>query len=121
MLILRMVVVAILLAGTGLAAFQEKKDDKKADEKKTDDKKTEEKTTKLKGFLPANFKKLGLSDEQIQKVYKTKADYKEKIESLKAQIEKLKDEERVDLNKILTETQRKLLRELQTGEKSKDK
>ena len=41
---------------------------------------------KVKGVLPANWGKLGLSDEQKQKVYKVQGEYKEKIADLKKQV-----------------------------------
>lgn len=100
-----------LLAMTLLAAsYQEKDKDKKAEE-----------PTKLKGQLPANFKRLGLSEEQVQKVYKLRADTKAKINDLEKQIKKLREDEKEALEKILTPDQRKRLKELRTGEKTTDK
>ena len=51
-------------------------------------------TPKLKGQLPANWGKLGLTDEQKQKVYKVQAEFKEKIADLEKQ---LKPQEIIDL------------------------
>jgi len=72
--------------------------------------------TKGKGVLPAYFKSLGLTDEQRQKVVKIHASYKSKLDSLSEQIKQLKDEERAELNKVLSDTQRQKLRELRTHE-----
>ena len=67
---------------------------------------------KLKGTLPANWGKLGLSDEQKQKVYKVQADYKEKIADLEKQLKEAKENEKGDMEKVLTDDQKKRLREL---------
>jgi Spy/CpxP family protein refolding chaperone len=69
---------------------------------------------KVKGTLPAYFSKLGLTDEQRQKVYKIHASYKSKIDALKEQMAQLTNEERVELNKVLSDTQRQRLRELRS-------
>ena len=71
--------------------------------------------------LPTFFGKLKLSDEQKQQVRKVRAEYKDKLATLAEQIKKLKADEKVALEKLLTPAQRKQLRELQTGEKSTDK
>jgi Spy/CpxP family protein refolding chaperone len=68
--------------------------------------------TKLKGTLPANWGKLGLTDDQKQKVYKVQADYKDKIADLEKQLKELKDTEKTDMEKVLTDEQKKRLREL---------
>ena len=86
-------------------------------EAKKDDKKPEDTTTKARGQLPAHFKKLGLRDDQIQKVYRVRAEYKTKTEELKKQIDRLKTEEKDALEKILTPEQLKRLKELRTGDK----
>src|SRR4051794_32572827 len=93
---------ALLLAAalfTAAAVAQDKDKDKdkdgkdtaKKDEKDKDpkDKQDDKDKGKLKGFLPANFKKLGLSESQVQKIYKIQADYKAKIEDLDRQKKKL--------------------------------
>jgi hypothetical protein len=58
-----------------------------------DDKKPDDKDPKAKGTLPANWKKLGLDDSQVQKIYKLETTYRTKIDALKQQIEDLKAEE----------------------------
>jgi Spy/CpxP family protein refolding chaperone len=80
------------------------------------DTKTADTPAKGKGALPLYFKSLGLTDEQRQKVVKIHASYKSKLDSLSEQIKQLKNEERAELNKVLSETQRQRLRELQTHE-----
>jgi hypothetical protein len=95
----------LLLSGTG-ASGQDKKEPDKKD------------TTSKKGLLPSGWKKLGLSDDQMQKIGSIRGQYKPKIDELKAQYkklkadeEKLKAEENQELVKVLTEDQRnKLIR-----------
>jgi hypothetical protein len=71
---------------------------------------------KLKGKLPTTFKKLGLSEEQIQSVYKTQAKYVTQIDQLTAKIAQLKKEEKAELEKILTPAQKARLREILLGD-----
>jgi len=80
-----------------------------------DKKEAKDPPTKFKGFLPPNWGKLGLTDSQKQAVYKTQTEYKQKIDSLKAQIAKLQEEERAEMLKVLTPEQKKRLAELLTG------
>jgi hypothetical protein len=67
---------------------------------------------RLKGQLPPNFRKLGLSEEQVQRIYRIQADYDAKYEALEAQIKKLKIQERQDIEKVLTDAQRARLKEI---------
>ncbi|MFO0847356.1 MAG: hypothetical protein U0871_02190 [Gemmataceae bacterium] len=90
-----------LLAGVSAGQDKGKKDDP-----------PKEPATKYKGQLPQNWKKLGLTDDQTQKVYKVNAKYNEQIEALEAKIAELKgkrDKERLD---VLTAEQKKRLAEL---------
>ncbi len=112
MLHMRLAVLALAMIGVAYAQ------DKKPDDKKTDDKPT---PVKLKGYLPQHYKKLGLLDNQLQKVYKIRADTKAKTDELNAKIAKLKADEREQLEKSLTAEQLKRLRELRTGEKPTEK
>ncbi len=80
-----------------------------------------DKEGKLKGFLPQGWKDLSLTATQKEKVYETQAKYKAKLEALKEQEKTLKQEEKADLAKILTEDQRDLLRKLVLGEGTKKK
>lgn len=70
---------------------------------------------KVKGTLPQNWGKLGLTDKQKAEVYRVRAEYGEKIDALKKQIKDLEDKERVDLLKVLSEEQRTRLREILAG------
>jgi hypothetical protein len=77
-------------------------------------------TPKVRGTLPANYAKIGLTDIQKQKVYKIRAEYKGKFDQLAKQIAKLKAEEKEALEKTLTAEQLKRLKEIRSGEKSSE-
>jgi hypothetical protein len=77
----------------------------------------EKDSPKLKGMLPAGWKKLGLRDEQIQSVYRVQAAYRAKIEFHQQKIAELKAEEKVELEKILTKEQLDHLKEIRAAEK----
>ena len=91
-----LVVAVALLAGSWLHG-QDKKDDT---------------PTKVKGVLPANWGKLGLTDEQKQKVYKVQNDFDAKIAALDKQIKDLKAQERGEMEKVLTDAQKARLKEI---------
>src|SRR5438067_1753396 len=94
-----LILIVGLLALTGGAAElvgQEKKD---------------EPTGKVKGQLPQGWGKIGLTDEQKQKVYRIQAKYNEQIDKLEAQIKELKEKRDQDRYEILTADQKKRLKE----------
>ena len=91
-----LVVAMALLAGSWLHG-QDKKDDT---------------PTKVKGVLPANWGKLGLTDEQKQKVYKVQGDFGDKIAALQKQVTDLKAQEKAEMVKVLTDAQKTRLKEL---------
>src|SRR3981081_2646724 len=96
---LAVALIALLVGGLSLA--QDKKDTPPA---------------KTKGSLPANWKKLGLTDEQTQKVYKVRADYGDQINTLKQKITQLQSEEKAELLKLLTDAQKARLKEIATAD-----
>src|SRR2546422_612297 len=102
--------VAAFLAGgllmNGLTVHAE---DKKADE------------PKVRGQLYAKWKDLGLSKDQVQQIYKIQSDHRSQIDKLDAQIKKLRAEERADAEKVLTPAQKARLKELLSGDTTKDK
>jgi Spy/CpxP family protein refolding chaperone len=65
-----------------------------------------------RGALPANWSKLGLSDEQKQQIHSIQAEYSAKIDDLRQQMRKLEKEERAEMAKVLTDAQRARLREI---------
>jgi Spy/CpxP family protein refolding chaperone len=104
----------LMLSAEGFAGQEAKKDDPKA--------KKDEPTGKMKGKLPANYKKLGLSDAQVQEIYKIDAKYTAELALLKAKEDELKATRDKDVRAVLTPEQKKRLEEIQTGkEKDKDK
>jgi hypothetical protein len=86
------------------------------DDKKPDD------PAKVKGKLPAHFKKLGLSDQQMQQIFKIEASYAEKIDAAKKQLADLVAAQHHDVDNVLTDEQKTHLKELLTADVgSKDK
>lgn len=69
-------------------------------------------TAKAKGTLPQNWSKIGLTDAQKQDIYKVQTEYRGKIEDLQAQIKKLQNDERAELQKVLTDAQKARLKEI---------
>jgi Spy/CpxP family protein refolding chaperone len=65
-----------------------------------------------RGSLPPMWSKLGLTDEQRRQVYSQQAEFRAKIDDLENQIRQLRKQERVALEKVLTDAQRARLREL---------
>ena len=61
---------------------------------------------KYKGFLPQNWKQLGLTDQQKQDIYRKQTQYKAKMKTLQEQMDKTKSEERKDLESVLTDEQK---------------
>jgi Spy/CpxP family protein refolding chaperone len=100
---------AMLVLSAGIAGQQDpKKDDPKAAKK-------DDPPTKLKGTLPANWKKLGLTDSQVQEVYRIQGKYNEEIDKLEAKIKDLKATRDKELKGVLTADQKKRLEEILVG------
>jgi hypothetical protein len=66
----------------------------------------------VKGQLPKYWSKIGLNDDQKQKVYAIHANYLTKIESLRRQIKDLQQKEKAEQEKLLTDDQRAALRRI---------
>jgi hypothetical protein len=58
--------------------------------------------------LPANWGKIGLSDEQKQHIYKLQADYSEKIIALEKHLKEMRAKERQALEAVPNDEQKKL-------------
>jgi len=67
---------------------------------------------KGQGKLPANWPKLGLTDEQKRQIYSIQSEYKSKIDDLQSQIDQLRRKERAEMSKVLTDAQKARLREI---------
>jgi hypothetical protein len=78
----------------------------------TGDDKPKETPARVRGTLPTYFSKLGLSDEQKQKIHEIQAEYKTKIEDLEKQVKMLKNKQRLEISKVLTEAQKARLKEI---------
>jgi len=87
--------ILVVAAGGGLLLGQDSKD-----------------SGKVRGQLPPNWGKLGLTDKQKQTVYRVQADYKKKIDPLEQKIQELRKQERSELLKVLNDDQRERLKEI---------
>jgi hypothetical protein len=70
---------------------------------------------KLKGMLPPNYKKLGLTDTQVQEIYKIQNKYDTEIDKLQAKIDEMKANKTKDTKAVLTAEQKKRLEDILTG------
>ncbi|HKB40103.1 MAG TPA: hypothetical protein VKD72_26945 [Gemmataceae bacterium] len=64
------------------------------------------------GQLRPNWKKLGLGDDQVKKIYTVQTEYRNKINDLEEQIKKLKEEQYKKELEVLTAAQKDRLKEL---------
>ena len=80
------------------------------------DRKTTDKDPPPRVQLPAHYKKLGLSDDQLKAVRKIRGEYGAKIAKLKQEIIDTQNEEKAKLVQVLTAEQRARLRDLRAGE-----
>jgi hypothetical protein len=87
---------ALLLSGPGLSG-QEKD------------------TPKVTGKLPKYWSKLGLSDQQRQRIFAVQQEFRPKIDQLKSQLKKAVEDEKRGMLAVLTKEQRTRLRELVAG------
>ncbi len=71
---------------------------------------------KYKGTLPANWKKLNLSNEQMAKVYDIRKEAKVKVMDLQKQIDTIKTKEKADMFAVLTAEQKTKLTKILSGE-----
>lgn len=79
------------------------------------DKKPTEPIGKVKGVLPPNWKRIGLTDAQVQEVYKIQNKYNDKIDELTAKIAELKATRDKEMKGVLTAEQKKRLDDILTG------
>src|SRR5262249_12326025 len=94
-------VVALLLVVSWLVAGDTKPDANKKD--------TE---PKVKGTLPPGWKKAGLTEDQVQAIYKVQAEYRAKIEALEQELQELRLREYGDQLEVLSDAQTARLKEL---------
>jgi hypothetical protein len=82
------------------------------DPKKPDEPKDVTPPAKAKGKLPTGWKKLGLTDAQAQDVYKISAKYQARIEDLEQQVRELRQQQRAEEYRVLTDAQKARLKEI---------
>jgi|SRR5579883_2082309 len=99
---------AVLVLSTGVDG-QDKKEEPKKQDTKSDT------PTKAKGVLPKNWSKLGLTDVQVQEVYKIQNKYNKQIADLDAKIKELKAARDKEEKAVLTPEQKKRLEEILLG------
>jgi hypothetical protein len=92
-----------------------KKTDKIPDKLDPKDAKKDEPSLKLKGTLPPNWKKLGLTDVQVQGIYKVQAKYHDEIAKLESKIRELRAAREKEERALLTADQKKLLEDILLG------
>lgn len=98
----------LMVMSTGTLTGQDaKKDDPTASQKKDE--------PKLKGFLPQNWGKIGLSEMQKQDIYKIQNKYNTEIEKLESQIRDLKSARDKEMKAVLTPEQKKRLEDILLG------
>ena len=105
---------ALVVLSGGLVGQDPKKDGKKTDDQKKVGK-TDDPAVRYKGVLPANWRKLGLSDTQVQQVYKAQTKYNDEIDKLEAKIKELKAARDKDVEAVLTPDQKKHLDAIRLG------
>jgi len=96
---------AMFVLSGGLVGQEPKKDDPKKDDP----------PVKAKGMLPNNWKKIGLTEDQVQTVYKIQNKYNDEIDKLEAKIKELKTTKDKELKAVLTADQKKKLEEILVG------
>jgi Spy/CpxP family protein refolding chaperone len=105
----------MMLVGWAIAQDSKKKDsttETKKDQATDSKQDASAKDGKGKGRLPQYYGQLGLSDEQKRQIHKIQSDLGAKIDELQEQINKLKQEEKQAIEKVLTAAQRARLLEI---------
>lgn len=103
---------ALLVFSVVSAEQPPKKDDPKA---KVVEPKRDDPPMTVKGILPMNWGKLGLTDDQKQTIYKIQGKYNEEINKLEAKIKELKSTRDKEMKAVLTPEQKKRLEDILLG------
>ena len=77
-------------------------------------------TGKAKGRLPANYGKIGLTDEQKQSIYDIMAKYKKESDDLDKKVKDLNAKRKGEIDMVLNDDQKKALKKLTEGNKKSD-
>jgi Spy/CpxP family protein refolding chaperone len=99
----RWILAPALALGVALAGYAQAP--KPAEPKKEEPK-------RLTGQLPTYWKMLGLTDKQVQEVYKIQGKYNAEIDTLEAKIKELKEKMGKERLEVLTAEQKKRLEEI---------
>lgn len=75
----------------------------------------------LRGTLPANWGRLGLSDDQRRSIYKAQDEFRAKEAELEEQLRKLRNKRKETLEALLTEEQKKKLKDINSGKDPEEK
>ncbi len=68
--------------------------------------------------VPAGYSKLGLTDQQKEKLYKIQAEYYPKIQALEKQVTSLREKREKEFESVLTAPQKRLLAEAEQQKKA---
>lgn len=79
----------------------------------------EKKAREYRGRLPNGWTRIGLSDEQEQKIRDIQIKNHDKISRLEEELEKLKDDERKAIKKVLNADQLKMVENMEAAAKKK--
>lgn len=79
------------------------------------DAKKDDPPVKAKGVLPPNWKKIGLTEDQVQTIYKIQGKYNDEIDKLEAKIKDLKTTKDKEMKAVLSADQKKKLEEILVG------
>lgn len=71
-----------------------------------------EKSDQEKGRLPANYGKLGLTEAQKNSIYEVQKKYKSQLDDLEKQLDALKAKRDGEVEAVLSDAQRKILKDL---------
>jgi hypothetical protein len=99
----------LVLSGGTFGQDAKSKEESKKDVKNT---KKDDTPTRVKGVLPRNWSKLGLTDTQVQSIYRVQNKYNDEIDKLEAKIKELKAARDKETKDVLTTDQKKRLEEI---------
>lgn len=111
------VLLGALVVLTGASVGQDTKKENPKAVKKDEPKATrsDEPGVRVKGVLPMNWGKIGLTDAQRQDIYKVQAKYNAEVDKLEAKIKELKASRDKEMKAVLTPDQKKKLEDILTG------
>ena len=105
--------------GVAQAAEKSAADSNPADSKAAGSETAAKKARKpQRGRLPNNYGQIGLTPEQIEKIYAIQAGHRVQLQDLQKQLDELKAKQRDEIDAVLTADQRKQLAELTSKSKN---